>query len=133
MSLEAPNWNTCLSSYGRFLPYSADLSGGPGSLRLHRRRTPRFPAPLLFCRNGAFRGIEAKIKAVLETEDNAATERKDSPVRILAVVGEGSVSPLKHAPWSEVMLHTVSFSLHQKPHLVLVFLWPPNYLKEMDL
>lgn len=30
------------------------------------------------------------------------------PVRIVALVGDGSVSPLKCAPWVEVMLHTVS-------------------------
>ena len=32
----------------------------------------------------------------------------EPPVRIVAFVGEGSVSPLNLAPWQEVMLHTVS-------------------------
>ncbi|GAB4848308.1 hypothetical protein Ancab_002975, partial [Ancistrocladus abbreviatus] len=30
----------------------------------------------------------------------------DKPVRIVALVGQGSVSPLKNAPWEEVLLHT---------------------------
>lgn len=47
-----------------------------------------------------------------ETTENgaaaAAAEESESPVRIVAIVGEGSVSPLKSAPWYDVMLHTVS-------------------------
>lgn len=38
----------------------------------------------------------------------AAAAESEIPVRIVAVVGEGSVSPLKSAPWYDVMLHTVS-------------------------
>ncbi|KAK4766831.1 hypothetical protein SAY87_008473 [Trapa incisa] len=108
MSLEAPSWNSCLRSYRRPLPNSAVFSGGPRSFSLSRRRTARFTAPLLLCRNGSFSGIVSTTKAVLETEDDAATEFKSPPVRIVAIVGEGSVSPLKQAPWSEVMLHTAT-------------------------
>ncbi|KAJ0985570.1 hypothetical protein J5N97_003926 [Dioscorea zingiberensis] len=32
----------------------------------------------------------------------------DASVRIIAIVGEGSISPLKDAPWMEVMLHTAN-------------------------
>lgn len=35
-------------------------------------------------------------------------EEKRGPVRIVGIVGEGSVSPLKSTPWFDVMLHTVS-------------------------
>ncbi|GFQ03284.1 violaxanthin de-epoxidase chloroplastic [Phtheirospermum japonicum] len=37
-------------------------------------------------------------------EDTAA--QGETPVRIVALVGEGSVSPLKSAPWYDVILHT---------------------------
>ncbi|XP_059624388.1 violaxanthin de-epoxidase, chloroplastic [Cornus florida] len=46
------------------------------------------------------------ISAVLETVETAVTDSNAPPVRIVALVGEGSVSPLKSAPWVEVMLHT---------------------------
>ncbi|WCJ31730.1 violaxanthin de-epoxidase-related [Euphorbia peplus] len=42
-----------------------------------------------------------KISAVSKTE-----RAVEQPVRIVAVVGEGSVSPLKCANWEEVMFHT---------------------------
>lgn len=46
--------------------------------------------------------------AVLEKNERAMTEKlTDPPVRIVAIVGEGSVSPLNNATWQEVMLHTV--------------------------
>ncbi|KAA0045901.1 violaxanthin de-epoxidase [Cucumis melo var. makuwa] len=41
---------------------------------------------------------------VAEANKNAAMT--DTPVRIVAIVGEGSISPLKSTPWEEVMLHT---------------------------
>ncbi|EEF32130.1 uncharacterized protein LOC8264048 [Ricinus communis] len=47
-----------------------------------------------------------KIPAVLERESAVTHEQSDPPVRIVALVGEGSVSPLKCATWEEVMLHT---------------------------
>jgi hypothetical protein len=31
----------------------------------------------------------------------------EDAVRIVAVVGDGSISPLKDTPWEEVMRHTV--------------------------
>ncbi|KAL3818837.1 hypothetical protein ACJIZ3_004742 [Penstemon smallii] len=36
----------------------------------------------------------------------AVTVQSETLVRIVALVGEGSVSPLKSTPWSDVMLHT---------------------------
>lgn len=44
-------------------------------------------------------------------EANKSTVTAETPVRIVAIVGEGSISPLKSTPWEEVMLHTVSFSI----------------------
>ncbi|KAH6833703.1 violaxanthin de-epoxidase-like protein [Perilla frutescens var. hirtella] len=45
-----------------------------------------------------------------KTENGAAAAagvaQSEIPVRIVAVVGEGSVSPLKSTPWYDVMLHT---------------------------
>ncbi|XP_072978426.1 uncharacterized protein [Typha angustifolia] len=37
-----------------------------------------------------------------------AREEESDPVRIVAVVGEGSISPMKDATWEEVMRHTAS-------------------------
>ncbi|XP_038902077.1 uncharacterized protein LOC120088717 isoform X2 [Benincasa hispida] len=39
-------------------------------------------------------------------EANKTTVMAENPVRIVAIVGEGSISPLKSTPWEEVMLHT---------------------------
>ncbi|KGN62096.1 uncharacterized protein LOC101212663 [Cucumis sativus] len=39
-------------------------------------------------------------------EANKNMAMADTPVRIVAIVGEGSISPLKSTPWEEVMLHT---------------------------
>lgn len=39
-------------------------------------------------------------------EANKSTVTAETPVRIVAIVGEGSISPLKSTPWEEVMLHT---------------------------
>ncbi|KAF6146359.1 hypothetical protein GIB67_020453 [Kingdonia uniflora] len=50
----------------------------------------------------------SKLSAVLETKENTVLETLSSPVRIVALVGEGSLSPLKNTPWEEVMLHTAS-------------------------
>ncbi|KAL8473689.1 hypothetical protein ACS0TY_030509 [Phlomoides rotata] len=36
----------------------------------------------------------------------AAAAQSEIPVRIVALVGEGSVSPLKSTPWHDVMIHT---------------------------
>lgn len=59
-----------------------------------------------FCRPGY-------IQSVLESKPGAMTTKDDKDtyepsVRIVALVGQGSLSPLKCTPWEEVMLHTVS-------------------------
>ncbi|KAL5555841.1 hypothetical protein UlMin_038077 [Ulmus minor] len=52
----------------------------------------------------------SNIPAVLESNSGLATEEdelSEPPVRIVALVGHGSLSPLKSVPWEDVMLHTV--------------------------
>lgn len=39
---------------------------------------------------------------------SSSTENSSAPVRIVALVGEGSISPMKSTPWFDVMIHTVS-------------------------
>lgn len=48
----------------------------------------------------------SKEEAAKETE-SSSTAVTEPPVRIVALVGQGSLSPLKNAPWLDVMLHTV--------------------------
>lgn len=47
------------------------------------------------------------VQSVLETKNSTKTEKLESPVRLVALVGKGEVSPLKSTSWHEVMLHTV--------------------------
>ncbi|KAF7129640.1 hypothetical protein RHSIM_Rhsim10G0148300 [Rhododendron simsii] len=74
---------------------------------------PGFPTKRLrFARTGSDHvlrrsGSPSTASAVLEaSKDASVTNLSAPPVRIVALVGEGSVSPLKSAPWLEVMLHT---------------------------
>lgn len=48
------------------------------------------------------------VTAAAVAEANKSATKAETPVRIVAIVGEGSISPLKSTPWEEVMLHTVS-------------------------
>lgn len=61
-------------------------------------------------------------------------EKKRGAVRIVSIVGEASVSPLKSAPWLHVMLHTVSIFqlklLSSTPNLYTSFL--PIYMPHLD-
>ena len=54
----------------------------------------------------ALRRAVSKEEEAKETE-SSSTAVTEPPVRIVALVGEGSLSPLKNAPWLDVMLHTV--------------------------
>ena len=57
----------------------------------------------------ALRKAVSKEEEAKETEisSSSSTAVTEPPVRIVALVGEGSLSPLKNAPWLDVMLHTV--------------------------
>ncbi|PIA47861.1 hypothetical protein AQUCO_01400449v1, partial [Aquilegia coerulea] len=57
--------------------------------------------------DGDGRGV-SQISAVLETKERNNVTITPPPVKIVALVGEESVSPLKSAPWEEVMLHTAN-------------------------
>ncbi|CAM8953752.1 unnamed protein product [Rhodiola kirilowii] len=48
--------------------------------------------------------INLTFRAVLNSTESSVS--KSSPVKIVAIFGEGSVSPLKGTPWEEVLLHT---------------------------
>ncbi|GAV68971.1 LOW QUALITY PROTEIN: hypothetical protein CFOL_v3_12473, partial [Cephalotus follicularis] len=74
-------------------------SARTGSLPFHR------PVPLFSLGRTINRTLTA-ISAVVETRESAVTELPEPPVRIVALVGEGTVSPLKGATWRDVMLHT---------------------------
>ncbi|OVA10608.1 hypothetical protein BVC80_807g4 [Macleaya cordata] len=73
---------------------------------LRHRKTAFFPFSSFSYGKTAFRG-GPKISAVLATKEEV-TDETVRPVRIVALVGEGSVSPLKCAPWVDVMLHTAN-------------------------
>ncbi|XP_057972147.1 violaxanthin de-epoxidase, chloroplastic [Malania oleifera] len=102
MTLEAPPLRTAYLQNCRFLPAFATAFS-----QLHRcRKAPRLALPSFSRRNTASRAAPA-ISSALETKkDSFVADPSASPVRIIALVGEASVSPLKCAPWEEVLLHT---------------------------
>lgn len=63
----------------------------------------------------ALRKAVSKEEEAKETESSSSSSSStavtEPPVRIVALVGEGSLSPLKNAPWLDVMLHTVCIHL----------------------
>ncbi|KAL8264181.1 hypothetical protein R6Q59_022311 [Mikania micrantha] len=78
---------------------------------LHRSLTP---PPLLWHK---FTLPKRTVSSVLQTNngvssDSCSTEPRSflNDVRIVAVVGEGAISPLKSASWLDVMSHTVLIS-----------------------
>ncbi|GFZ12923.1 violaxanthin de-epoxidase-like protein [Actinidia rufa] len=74
----------------------------------------------------------ATVSAVLEAnEDTAVKDLNASLVRIVALVREGSVSPLKSAPWLEVMLHTVITDLINQTALVQALKSFPTVIQEI--
>lgn len=75
----------------------------------HRRRRTALPSfPLLSSRKTALHA-PSNVPAFLESKSGSVMveEISDPPVKIVAIVGQGSPSPLKSATWEEVMLHTV--------------------------
>lgn len=83
----------------------------PNRRRLLSASTREFNGSLAYSPRG-LRSPYCCRSTVKETSENgaaaAAVAQSEIPVRIVAVVGEGSVSPLKSTPWYDVMLHTVS-------------------------
>ncbi|KAK9272873.1 hypothetical protein L1049_003252 [Liquidambar formosana] len=85
--------------------FTATRTGFLPPLLYRRKPAARSPLPSLSRRETAFRA-KTTVSAVLETKKSSLTELSAPPVRIVALVGEGTVSPLKSATWEEVMLHT---------------------------
>jgi len=52
-------------------------------------------------------GPPPAVPAEPRSEDFAGHATSPVEIRIVAVVGEGSISPIKDTPWEEVMRHTV--------------------------
>ncbi|XP_058074856.1 violaxanthin de-epoxidase, chloroplastic [Magnolia sinica] len=78
------------------------------------RKTAFGPCSFHLSRKKGFgnRGL-LSVSAVLEAEQKessnpSSSSSSSSKVRIVGLVGEGSVSPLQCAPWEQVMLHTAS-------------------------
>ncbi|KAL8047273.1 hypothetical protein ABFX02_08G229800 [Erythranthe guttata] len=70
----------------------------------YRKLSRSMGSPLLRRRSFSSRAMAVEIK---EAENGAPAAAQNAiPVRIVALVGEGSVSPLKSTPWYDVMLHT---------------------------
>lgn len=109
----------------RSRPPSSSKMATPQALDASLLRPPRRRIPSTICSNWTTangllggRGIapqSPRRKSSLVTRIRApiralmGEEKIPVPsVRIVAVVGEGSVSPLKNASWEQVMLHTVS-------------------------
>lgn len=94
-----------------------------GSVQNHRIRIPEFVSYLVpVCRETAqlalsSRALHKKVhyarqRGIIAVASDSRSEVLETAqesgqlVKIVAVVGEGSISPLKGAPWEEVMLHT---------------------------
>ncbi|KAJ7956930.1 violaxanthin de-epoxidase-related [Quillaja saponaria] len=74
----------------------------------YRRKTAHFLSIRpLHSRKTTFRPLTL-LSAVSESNKLKVTDKEptDPPVRIVALVGDGTISPLKSATWEEVMLHT---------------------------
>ncbi|CAK7337805.1 unnamed protein product [Dovyalis caffra] len=79
----------------------------PSRSPLHYHRTS-FPsqASQSFRAKTTIKPKKTELPAVLESETAVTEKQSEPPVRIVSIVGAGSISPLKGAPWDEVMLHT---------------------------
>lgn len=99
MALEAPGFHLPTTRF------SLNRRVAAGFLRPHcQNRAAQSP----FCLGKTSRRIPTAILAAKAGAVTVATQLDSKPVRIVALVGKGSVSPLKTTPWEEVMLHTVS-------------------------
>ena len=83
-----------------------------------RRRSSSSP----MVHNFSFGARPTSITAVLDSSSGAVTAEElcQPQVRIVAVVGHGTLSPLKSAPWEDVMLHTVRYFFKVQTFLFFV-------------
>ncbi|PON58695.1 violaxanthin de-epoxidase-like protein [Parasponia andersonii] len=106
MSLEAPPFFKPETGFPLNRRFTTSATGFPSTLnrRFSTLPSPRTQIPPLkpiFSR-------PTNIPAILESKSGPTTEEddlSDPPVRIVALVGHGTLSPLKSTPWEEVMLH----------------------------
>ena len=80
----------------------------PNATPIHRSLT----LPFIF--RHKFISPKRVVYSILHTDDGVATcsaepDNPNNDVKIVAIVGEGAVSPLKSASWLDVMLHTVRY------------------------
>ncbi|CAH1429470.1 unnamed protein product [Lactuca virosa] len=79
----------------------------PHATPIHRSLT----LPFIF--RHKFISPKRVVYSILQTDDGVATcsaepDNPNNDVKIVAIVGEGAVSPLKSASWLDVMLHTAN-------------------------
>ncbi|KAJ4715523.1 violaxanthin de-epoxidase-related [Melia azedarach] len=104
-SLESPLTKRTCDFFQLNRRFTVSATGSPPFIHYHKSAT--FPVALL-SRPGNETSLraETKVPAVLEKNESAVNELAEPPVRIVALVGQDAVSPLKCATWEEVMLHT---------------------------
>lgn len=109
MALEAPP-PPPIQSKTKFQLNRRFAASAAGFLRPDsQQRAARFPSSPFSVQKTSYRTPSPILSAaVKEQKAGAVTESESKPVRIVALVGQGTLSPLKATPWEEVMLHTVS-------------------------
>ncbi|XP_021828758.1 uncharacterized protein LOC110769146 isoform X2 [Prunus avium] len=107
MALEAPP-PPSIQSKTKFQLNRRFAASAAGFLRPEgQQRAAHFPSSPFSVQKTSYRTPSPILAAaVKERKAGAVTESASKPVRIVALVGQGTLSPLKGTPWEEVMLHT---------------------------
>ncbi|KAF3440481.1 hypothetical protein FNV43_RR18765 [Rhamnella rubrinervis] len=105
MSVEASTFLNPKAGFPRNRRFTASATVFPSPHCRQRTALPSFR--LVSSGKTAFHAL-SNVPAVLESKSGSVVveEISDPPVKIVAIVGQGSPSPLKSAAWEEVMLHT---------------------------
>ncbi|KAH0693670.1 hypothetical protein KY285_020767 [Solanum tuberosum] len=102
-----------------------NVAGLPNPFFLHYGKINRSMFPSFLCRKITCGG------RIVAAADMDKAEKKMGPVRIVGIVGEGSVSPLKSTPWLDVMLHTVE-GLKWVDEEFEMIVFSDNFVKSKD-
>ncbi|KAG5611856.1 hypothetical protein H5410_023137 [Solanum commersonii] len=102
-----------------------NVAGLPNPFLLHYRKINGSMFPSFLCRKITGGG------RIVAAADMDKAEKKTGTVRIVGIVGEGSVSPLKSTPWLDVMLHTVE-RLKWVDEEFEMIVFSDNYVKSED-
>ncbi|CAN4106434.1 unnamed protein product [Withania somnifera] len=105
-----------------------DVAGISDPFVLPCRGTKGFPFLSVVCRK--IRGM-GRTGAAVDMKETALAETKRGAVRIVCIIGEGSVSPLKSAPWLDVMLHTAE-RLKWVDEEFQMIVFSDNFVKSKD-